>query len=523
MKRKEPSWLKDAIFYEIYPQSFYDSNNDGIGDLKGIIQKLDYIKDLGCNAVWINPCFVSPFQDAGYDVADYYKIAPRYGTNDDMKRLCKEANKKGIRILLDLVPGHTSIQHPWFKESCRPEKNKYSDWFIWTDSAWTWSCKDLKIINGYADRDGCYITNFFYCQPALNYGFAKRDPKSKWQQPVDAPGPKAVRNEIKKIMRFWLDMGVSGFRVDMAGSLVKNDPGNKMTSLFWKEIRDMLDRDYPDAVIISEWSDPEKSVKNGGFHVDFLLPFGDKGANSLFRIGEKSFFNKEGKGNIRIFLDDFLKHLDTVKNKGYIAMVTGNHDCVRIREGRTIEELKPVFAFLLTLPSIPFIYYGDEIGIRYLKLPSKEGGYGRTGSRTPMQWTDGKNKGFSKADYKKLYLPVDLSKDAPSVESQIKDPDSLLNTVKKIIQIRKRYPALSTEGDFKPVYALKNKYPFVFSRRLKSEEFIIAVNPSKESIDIPLKLKSKFIPILCNKVKFSGSKLHLSGISFGIFKKESSF
>ncbi|UKI32255.1 MAG: hypothetical protein L6W00_01120 [Lentisphaeria bacterium] len=128
-----PAWLDDAVFYEIYPQSFQDTNGDGIGDLPGIIDRLDYIKSLNVNAIWLNPCFVSPFMDAGYDVADFYRIAPRYGTNDDMKRLCEEAHARGIRIVLDLVAGHTSIEHPWFKASASAEKTAYDDYFVWTD------------------------------------------------------------------------------------------------------------------------------------------------------------------------------------------------------------------------------------------------------------------------------------------------------------------------------------------------------------------------------------------------------
>ena len=131
-------WLKDAVFYEIYPQSFYDTNGDGIGDIPGIIEKLDYIKELGCNALWINPCFDSPFKDAGYDVRDYKKVAPRYGSNEDLVRLFDTAHEKGIRVLLDLVPGHTSEEHEWFKASCQPERNEYSDRFIWTNSCFTW-------------------------------------------------------------------------------------------------------------------------------------------------------------------------------------------------------------------------------------------------------------------------------------------------------------------------------------------------------------------------------------------------
>ena len=213
-------WLKDTVFYEIYPQSFYDTNGDGIGDINGITAKLDYIKSLGCNALWINPCFDSPFKDAGYDVRDYKKVAPRYGTNEDLYHLFEEAHKKGVRVLLDLVPGHTSEEHPWFRESQKTEKNEYSDRFIWTDFCFH-GASGLPYVGGESERSGCYILNFFKCQPALNYGFLKVT--EPWQKSFRDPAAIATREALKDIMRFWLSHGCDGFRVDMASSLVKND------------------------------------------------------------------------------------------------------------------------------------------------------------------------------------------------------------------------------------------------------------------------------------------------------------
>lgn len=173
------NWLEHALFYEIYPQSFCDSNADGIGDINGIISKLDYIHNLGCNAIWINPCFDSPFVDAGYDVRDYYKVAPRYGTNEDLKHLFEAAHKRDMHVLLDLVPGHTSVTCEWFRQSCRAEKNEYTDRYIWTDSVWNAPEHIGSIagwIRGGTERDGAAAVNFFTTQPALNYGFYEKDP-----------------------------------------------------------------------------------------------------------------------------------------------------------------------------------------------------------------------------------------------------------------------------------------------------------------------------------------------------------
>ena len=178
-----PPWAHHAVFYQIYPQTFYDSDGDGIGDLRGIIQKLDYIKSLGVDAVWINPFFESPFCDAGYDISDYYKVAPRYGTNDDAKTLFEEAHKRGLKILFDFVASYTSMESPWFKASAQQQKNKYSNWYIWTDNTWLDPPKQFvgAFIKGYGTRNGQYMQNFYYCEPALNYGFAVPDPQQNWE------------------------------------------------------------------------------------------------------------------------------------------------------------------------------------------------------------------------------------------------------------------------------------------------------------------------------------------------------
>ena len=491
MKLPTPAWLSNAIFYEIYPQSFYDTNGDGIGDLPGVIAKLDYIADLGCNAIWLNPCFVSPFGDAGYDVADFYRVAPRYGTNDDLVRLFREARQRGIRVCLDLVAGHTSAEHPWFKESCRHERNKYSNWYVWTDSIWDKGTPAMPMVNGFAERDGNFLANFFYFQPALNYGFAKPDPERPWQLPVDHPDVLAVRAELKNIMRYWLDLGADGFRVDMAASLVKGDSDFAETMKLWREVRTMFDRDYPDAVLMSEWSDPARAIP-AGFHVDFMLAFGNPPAyNALLRRERTrdldpyaardahSFFDPAGRGNIRDFLDPYLNHYRVTHEIGFITIPSGNHDSTRLAIGRSPRDLLLVFAMILTMPGIPFIYYGDEIGLRQIGgLPSKEGGYSRTGARTPMQWDHSPNLGFSSADAAQLYLPVDAVPDAPTVEAQLVAGDSLLAQIKDLVRLRLAHPALGAEGSFTPLYAEANRYPFVYSRARDGRTFVIAVNPS---------------------------------------------
>jgi maltose alpha-D-glucosyltransferase/alpha-amylase len=525
-----PEWLETAVVYEIYPQSFYDSNGDGIGDLPGIAAKLDYVSSLGCDAVWLNPCFVSPFQDAGYDVADYYKVAPRYGTNADMKRLLREAGRRGIRVMLDLVPGHTSIEHPWFRESCRPEKNKYTNWYIWTDSVWNQDVPGHRTVSGYCNRDGCYVTNFFHFQPALNYGFARPDPGQPWQLPVDHPDCAAVREEMKNVMRFWLDMGASGFRVDMAGSLIKGDRRHRETRKLWDEVRDMLDTGYPDAVLVSEWGDPVTALRVG-FHMDFLLPWMGPAPyaayRSLWRSGpQDSYFSRVGAGDITAFTDYYPKALAATRRYGYICIPSGNHDISRMAEGRTRRELKVAFAFLLTLPGVPYIYYGDEIGMACpRRLVSREGGYNRTSYRTPMQWTRGRNAGFSTAPEGKLYLPVDARRTRPSVESQDADRRSLLNCVRDLLRLRRSHAALCARGDFVPLYAKKRTYPFVYLRRRAGRRVLVAVNPSGRDVSAAFPAAGLSLPgepLMVNGTSLLAERgraqVKMKGVSFGIFK-----
>jgi glycosidase len=529
-------WLENAVFYEIYPQSFFDSNGDGIGDLPGILQKLEYFKYLGINAVWLNPCFASPFQDAGYDVSDFYQVAPRYGTNEDLRRLFVDAGRLGIRVMLDLVPGHTSTECAWFKESCQTERNAYTDWYIWTDSVWIWSAPGVQMVIGYAERDGNYITNFFHFQPALNYGFAKPDPKYPWQQPVDAPGPRAVRRELQNIMKFWLDMGASGFRVDMAGSLVKNDPGGQATARLWQEVRLWLDSAYPEARLVSEWSDPMVSIP-GGFHMDFLLPFGSPAYLALFsrkknrtssqEASFSCFFDSDHPGDIHAFLDDYLPLYQATRRQGFIVIPSGNHDTTpRLGNGRSASDLKLIYLFLMSMPGVPFIHYGDEIGMRSLDgLKSKEGGYGRTGSRTPMQWDNTSNASFSSASREQLYLPVDDSPDRPTVADQRADADSLLNHIRQLIALRRAHPALCASGLFEPVYAKAGKLPFVYKRHLGEEQLLVAINPANQPSEVTLDGSiSAQVPErlygAADVFQRAGSnwRLYLPGVSGGVYR-----
>ena len=531
-----PDWVHNAVFYQIYPQSFYDSNGDGIGDLKGITQKLDYVKSLGIDAIWINPFFDSPFLDAGYDIRDYYKIAPRYGTNEDAKQLFAEAHKKGLKILFDFVTSYTSIENPWFKESSKGKPNKYSNWYIWTDNTWVSEENDYcgKFIQGYSERNGMFMRNFFWSQPAVNFGFGKPDPLKKWQLPCNHPDVMAVREELKNVCRFWLDMGADGFRADMANALVKGEDPNRDNVKFWQEIREMLNTSYPNAFMISEWSKPVDAL-DGAFHADFMHWFDnyrDLAQAESWRILDGfsdgfSYFDKEGKGNITKFLANYMAQYVPTKGKGYISVPFGNHDIARINVNRNTDDLEMITALSIALPGVPFIYYGNEIGMKQLYgLPQVEGSYNpRAGARSPMQWTSGKNLGFSTASADKLWLPVDSATNAPTVESNEKDKFSLLNRVKKLIALKHTEPALAAYAEFTPLYAKTNTYPFVFSRANGKDVLLVIMNPiaktSTATFDINIKT-SGFTLVAGKKLKIEklGSKIkvEVQGQSYAIYK-----
>lgn len=532
-----PKWLKDAVFYEIYPQSFYDSNGDGIGDINGITQKLDYIRDLGCNALWLNPCFDSPFKDAGYDVRDYKKVAPRYGTNEDLFGLFEEAHKRNMHVFLDLVAGHSSEEHEWFKQSRKQEKNEYSGRYIWTDFCFEgMQSASYNFIAGESERSGAYVVNFYKSQPALNYGFLH--PQAKWQDGIHDPDALATREALKDIMRFWMDHGCDGFRVDMAASLVKNDDEKKTgTSDIWRDIRQMFDADYPECALISEWSDPKLSIP-AGFNMDFLLNEPGSGYSTLLRdyvndsrgyagvmggagfvgdgrplpdLEDHSFFKKDAGGDIQRFLQPYLDMYQYTKKDGYICIISCNHDTVRAKYTLSDEELKLFYTFLCTMPGIPFLYYGDEIGMRYLDIPTKEGGYYRTGSRTPMQWDSSRNLGFSGADSDKLYLPVDPADDAPTVEAQKKDSSSLYSTIKTLLALRAREDDLKAQPNLEIVYA---QGP-VFAYRRGS--ILVGINTSGEKKEIEWKGTPGSL-FAVGEAHAAEDKIVLGGQSAGVWK-----
>lgn len=552
-QKKGPAWLSDALFYQIYPSSYMDSDGNGIGDLPGITSKLDYIKSLGVNALWLNPIFESGWFDGGYDVIDFYKVDPRFGTNTDLVTLVNEAHKRGIKVCLDLVAGHTSSKSAWFKESSEKDANqRYSDYYIWMNDIPENEKKEIELrhqeaspesstrgryVEANAPRAKYYEKNFFECQPALNYGFAHPDPKHPWEQSVDAPGPQAVRREIRNIMAFWFDKGVDGFRVDMASSLVKNDPDKKEVSKLWQEMRAWKDKNYPENVLISEWANPEQAIP-AGFNIDFMIHFGIKGYPSLFfdrktpwgeweHTYKYCYFDKAGKGSLKEFYDNYSKAYGATKNLGYIALPSANHDYQRPNIGtrNTFDQLKVAMTFFLTMPGVPFIYYGDEIGMKYqMNLPNKEGSNERAGTRTPMQWTKGKNAGFSTSDPKDLYFPVDTENGKLTVEAQQNVKGSLLEYTRQLTALRHSTKALDNDGGWKLLNSVEHSYPMVYERTAGSERYVVVLNPSGKAADVQIESLSGSPKLVLSsgKVTYKAGKkndmIKANGISAAVFK-----
>ena len=362
----------------------------------------------------------------------------------------------------------------------------------------------------------------------------------------------AMRSDLKDVLRFWMDMGADGFRADMAGALVKTRRmrGNEQffntneneTKLFWREIRQLLEKEYPQGFMVAEWSYPADALDNC-FHVDFFHWF--NGYNDLFQkeswrilngVSEgHSYFDAEGKGDITAFLKSYMDQYEKTIGKGYISLPLGNHDNARLGNHRTDKELEIIYAFGFTMPGVPFLYYGNEIGMRQLPTdwPQVEGAYQpRNGARTPMQWNNGPNLGFSTAAPENLYLPVDPSADAPNVEDQEKNSNSLLNKTRHLIHLRHNEPALANYAEFVPLFPSADKstnsslaYPFVYARAAGDHVVLVMLNPKSEEADATFHLNVKFkntrllagdkFPIEHNK-KNGNMTIRMPGTSYAI-------
>jgi alpha amylase, catalytic domain len=503
-------WCDVNAFYQIYPRSFMDSNGDGIGDLRGVIDKLDYIKSgdksLGIDAIWFSPFYPSPQADMGYDVADYCDIDPIYGSLDDFKELIKKAHQRDIKVMIDFVPNHTSEQHPWFIESQSSRDNSKSDFYTWRDARADGSPPNnwLSIFGGSAwqwheGRQQYYLHTFLKEQPDLN-----------WDNP-------AVRAEMQKVLRFWLDLGVDGFRADAVRWISKDpelrdDPiakhykGKKPPtqfddlqhkySRFWKNLfpylRELTDvvASYPNRIMVFEdypdenYSTSEQYLGFYGVNPKVSMPFNFEGLHAKFNAESISTIVNEFQGMIN----------PDIHTPVYCF---SNHDQSRIVTRFGGEEQARLIALMqLTLPGLPVVYYGDEIGmsntpIRFDQIQdnsvfshNNDESIGRDPERTPMQWTpdENDNAGFSTA---KPWLPVNTACKNVNVELEQQEPDSFLALYRRLLTLRSRYQILRT-GEYEPLSGT-DKDIFAYARWTPGKQrVLVAMNFSKETRRVKL-------------------------------------
>jgi maltose alpha-D-glucosyltransferase / alpha-amylase len=489
---RTPDWYKDAVFYEVHVKTFMDSNGDGIGDFPGLTGRLDYLRDLGVNCLWLLPMYASPLRDDGYDIADFYALHPSYGTVAEFRALLDAAHARGIRVIADLVVNHTSDQHPWFQASRSSATSAFADYYVWSQSDQRY--RDARIIftdteksNWTWDttRRAFYWHRFFSHQPDLNY---------------DNP---AVREAMLNVMRFWLDQGLDGFRCDAVPYLIEREGTNcenlPETHAVLKEFRHVIDRDYGgDRVLLAEanqWPEDVRHYFGNGdeFHMAFHFPLMPRLYMAL-RLEE------------RLPIVDIFTHTPAIPPSCQWGLFLRNHDELTLEMVTNEERAFMYYAYardpdaklnlgirrrlaplldndrrrvellnclLLTLPGSPIIYYGDEIGMGdNVHLGDRDG------VRTPMQWSRERNAGFSSADEDRLYLPVIADAvygyQAVNVAAQDRTPSSLLNTMRRLIAARRTSAAFGRGS----IEFLRPRNPRVIAyvRRYQRELVLIVAN-----------------------------------------------
>lgn len=496
MSSRDTMWFKDAVFYQAPVKSFYDANEDGIGDFVGMTEKLDYIKELGVDCIWLMPMYPSPYQDDGYDIADFTAVHQDYGTINDFTRFIEVAHEKGLRVIADLVMNHTSDQHPWFQMGRQDPESPYYDYYVWADDPTIYS--DARII--FTDTETSNWTydpvagkhfwhRFFSHQPDLNY---------------DNP---AVHEEMLNVVRFWMSHGLDGFRCDAVpylyereGTICENLPE---THEFLRKLRRMVDTEYPGAILLAEANQwPSDVVEYFGtdeepeFQMAFHFPLmprmfmamRQESRTPIVEIMEST-PGISDQNQWAIFLrnhDELTLEMVTDAERDYMYFEYAKDPRMKINVGirrrlaplldngrRQIEMLN---SLLFSMPGSPFLYYGDEIGMGdniYLG--------DRNGVRTPMQWSPDRNAGFSKADWARLYSPVIMDPVygymSVNVETQTRVATSLLNWTKRMIAVRKRYKAFG-RGSLRFLHP-DNQKILVYVREYEDETILCVVNLSR--------------------------------------------
>jgi maltose alpha-D-glucosyltransferase / alpha-amylase len=497
-------WYKDAVFYEVYVRAFHDSNNDGHGDLRGMIEKLDYVKDLGVDCLWLLPIYPSPLKDDGYDISNYYGVHPTYGTLDDFEELLEEAHKRGLRVIMDLVLNHTSNMHPWFRAARANRNSIFRDYYVWSDSSLKY--RDARIIfldteesNWAWDKksEQYYWHRFYASQPDLNYD------------------NQLVQSEMLKVMSFWLDLGVDGFRADAVPYLFERE-GTGCENLpetheFLKDIRTFINERYPGRILLAEANQwPEDLIPYFGqgddeFHMGFHFPIMPRIFMSIRKEHRTQLVWILGRtppltetNQWCMFLrnhDELTLEMVTEDEREWMWQEFAPDPRMRLNMGIR-RRLAPLLdndhrkimlanSLLFTLPGSPVIYYGDEIG-----MGDNISLHDRNGLRTPMQWDDSSRAGFSKAPTQSVYLPIidddTYGRKQVNVKSQQENPYSLYHSVRNMIRARKGYVAFG-RGDFQWIDC-DNEAIAAYTRTYENQIIYVLNNlsASEHIISIPM-------------------------------------
>jgi maltose alpha-D-glucosyltransferase/alpha-amylase len=507
-----PLWFKEAIIYQLHIKAFCDANNDGIGDFQGLLSKLDYLKNLGVTAIWLLPFYPSPLRDDGYDIADYFAVNPSYGTLDDFKQFLDAAHQAGLRVITELVLNHTSDQHAWFQKSRRAAPgDPWRDYYVWSDDPSKYReariiFKDYETSNWTYDpvAKSYFWHRFFYHQPDLNYDYPE------------------VKTAAFKVLEFWLDLGVDGLRLDAVPYLIERE-GTSCENLLethhiLQELRARIDSKYDDRMLLAEANQwPEDAVAYFGTgnecHMAFHFPLMPRMFMSLhmedrYPIVDILEQTPAIPDNCQwaIFLrnhDELTLEMVTEEERDYMYRVYAKDSRARINLGirrrlapllgNNRRKLELIHSLLFSLPGSPILYYGDEIGMGdniYLG--------DRNGVRTPMQWSSDKNAGFSRANPHSLYLPVNIDPEfhfeAVNVEVQETNLSSVLWWMRRVISIRKRFPAFG-HGDFRMLTPSNNKV-LAFTRTYETQTILVAVNLSRfsQAVELDLSEWTGYIP-----------------------------
>lgn len=486
MQKKEQLWWQYGIIYQVYPRSFQDSNGDGIGDLKGIIQRLDYLQWLGVTAVWISPIYPSPMADFGYDIADYTAIHPLFGTMDDFDELLQQAHRRNIKIVLDLVPNHTSNEHPWFLESRSSKDNPKRDWYLWEDAREDGAPPNnwLSVFGGSAWEWDEHTSQWYY------HAFLKEQPDLNWRNPE-------VQQAMLEAMRFWLDKGVDGFRVDVMWHMIKDaqlrdnpvNPDYQPHMATYEQLLPVYSTDQPEVhEIVQMMRSLLDSYKERMMIGEIYLPihklityYGpqNNGAHLPFNFMLLALPWEAQK--IAAAVDEYEGALP---QNAWPNWVLGNHDQPRITSRVGVQQARVAAMLLLTLRGTPTIYYGEELGMRDVPIPFDEvqdpqglnmpdKNLSRDPERTPMQWDSGEHGGFTST---KPWLRLGSTYKRVNVERQKDDPWSHLSLYRKLIALRQREPSL-TSGSYRPLYA--DHQAMAYIRQAPGEKaFLVVLNLS---------------------------------------------